>query len=70
MEGGSTRRKARHLHKRQHEHRINTQIFMRWVGFETTISAFERVKIVHALDGAATVIGTQTNIRTEKVYLT
>jgi hypothetical protein len=27
------------------------------VGFETTISAFERAKTVHALDRAATVIG-------------
>jgi hypothetical protein len=29
---------------------------MSWVGFELTIPAFERVKIVHALDGAAIVI--------------
>jgi hypothetical protein len=28
------------------------------VGFEPTIPAFERVKKVHALDGAAIVIGT------------
>jgi hypothetical protein len=27
------------------------------VGFETTIPAFERAKTVHALEGAATVIG-------------
>jgi hypothetical protein len=27
------------------------------VGFELTISVFERAKTVHALDGAATVIG-------------
>jgi hypothetical protein len=30
---------------------------MTWVGFETTIPAFERTKTVHALDSAATVIG-------------
>jgi hypothetical protein len=30
---------------------------MLWVGFEPTIPAFERAKIGHALDGAATVIG-------------
>jgi hypothetical protein len=30
---------------------------MPWVGFEPTISAFERAKKVHSLDGAATVIG-------------
>jgi hypothetical protein len=28
------------------------------LGFETTIAVFELVKIVHALDRAATVIGT------------
>jgi hypothetical protein len=28
------------------------------VGFEPTIPEFERAKTVHALDGAATVIGT------------
>jgi hypothetical protein len=27
------------------------------MGFETTIPAFERTKTVHALDGAATLIG-------------
>jgi hypothetical protein len=31
---------------------------MPWVGFEPTIPAFERAKTVHALDSAATVIGT------------
>jgi hypothetical protein len=30
---------------------------MPWMGFETTISAFERAKTVLALDRAATVIG-------------
>jgi hypothetical protein len=30
---------------------------MPWVGFELTISAFERAKAVHALDRPATVIG-------------
>jgi hypothetical protein len=33
---------------------------MPWVGFETTIPAWERVKTVHALDGAAAVIGQVT----------
>jgi hypothetical protein len=33
-----------------------TQTSMPWVGFETTIPAFERAKTVHALDLAATVI--------------
>jgi hypothetical protein len=30
---------------------------MPWMGFERTIPAFERVKTVHALHRAATVIG-------------
>jgi hypothetical protein len=30
---------------------------MPWVEFEPTIPVFERAKKVHALDGAATVIG-------------
>jgi hypothetical protein len=30
---------------------------MPWVGFEPTIPALELAKIVHALDGAATVMG-------------
>jgi hypothetical protein len=30
---------------------------MPWVGFELTIPVFERAKMVHALDRAATVIG-------------
>jgi hypothetical protein len=48
-----------YLYTEQNKHRINAythQISMLWVGFEPTIPAFERVKIVHALDRAATVI--------------
>jgi hypothetical protein len=37
-------------------HTIQTS--MTWVGFEPMIPAFERAKIVHALDRGATVIGT------------
>jgi hypothetical protein len=35
---------------------------MHWVGFELTISEFERAKTVHALDRSATVTGEQTII--------
>jgi hypothetical protein len=35
------------------------QTSMLWVGFEPTIPAFEQAKTVHALDRAATVIGTK-----------
>jgi hypothetical protein len=34
---------------------------MPWVGFEPTIRVFERAETVHALDLAATVIGTYSN---------
>jgi hypothetical protein len=39
------------------------QTSMLWVGFEPTTPAFEWAKTVHALDGAATVIGSLTNYR-------
>jgi hypothetical protein len=35
---------------------------MPWVGFELTIPVFERAKMVHALDRAATVIGVNFNL--------
>jgi hypothetical protein len=48
---------GRYLNTGQHKHRINActqQTSMAWVGFKPTIPAFERAKIVHALDRAAT----------------
>jgi hypothetical protein len=48
---------ARPLPTHDNTNRINTQISMPWVGFESTIPVFERVKTGHALDRAATVIG-------------
>jgi hypothetical protein len=39
-----------------------TQTFMPRLGFEHTIPAFERMKTVHALDRAATVIGTVADL--------
>jgi hypothetical protein len=49
---------GRYLHTEQHKHRINVKIHpWLWVGPETTIPAFERVKIVYASDQAATVLG-------------
>jgi hypothetical protein len=39
-----------------------TQTSMPRVGFEPTIPVFERAKTVHALDGAATVIGSLSPI--------
>jgi hypothetical protein len=41
--------------------RGNTQISMPRVGFEPTIPVFERPKTIHALDRAATVIGSMLN---------
>jgi hypothetical protein len=49
-----------YLNSGQHKHRINAythQTSMPWVGFEPTIPASERAKIVHALDRKATVTG-------------
>jgi hypothetical protein len=37
------------------------------MGFEPTIPAFERAKTVHALDGAATVIGKHKPIIIKKI---
>jgi hypothetical protein len=42
-----------------------TQTSMPWVGFEPTISAFERAKTVHVLDRAATVIGINLDTNTK-----
>jgi hypothetical protein len=46
-----------------------TQISMPPVGFESTIPVFEREKIVHALDRAATLIGTikRTHYKTVEI---
>jgi hypothetical protein len=58
LDGGSVRRKAA-TYTGQHTHTQNKrrQISMPRVGFEPMIPAFEQVKTVHALDRAATVIG-------------
>jgi hypothetical protein len=44
-------------HRTTQTHNKRTQMSMPWVGFEPTISAFERANTVHALDRRATVIG-------------
>jgi hypothetical protein len=50
---------GRYLHTGQHKHKNKrTQTSMPQVGSEPTIPVFERAKTVHALDRAATVIGT------------
>jgi hypothetical protein len=46
-----------YLHTEQHKHRINTHTYMPQMRSAPTISMFEQVKAVHALDRAATVIG-------------
>jgi hypothetical protein len=45
-------------HRRTQTQNKRTQTSMPWVGFEPPIPAFERAKAFHALDRAATVIGT------------
>jgi hypothetical protein len=53
---------GRHLHTRQHKHRINSEIFMPWEGFELTTPLFERTTAVHTSDFAAAVRGRDGNI--------
>jgi hypothetical protein len=62
---------ARLLPTRRTTHTQNkrTKTSMPWVVFEPTIPAFERPKTVHALDRAATVIGTQESSKWLKYYL-
>jgi hypothetical protein len=55
LEWGIRQSQGRYLHTAQHKH--TRQTTMPWVGFESTIPAFERVKTVHAFDRAATVMG-------------
>jgi hypothetical protein len=57
MDGGSARSKA----ATYTQNNIDTETSMPLVGFEPTIAAFERAKIVHALDRAATMIGSNNN---------
>jgi hypothetical protein len=47
---------SRYLHTEQDKQNKRTHTSMTRVGFEHTISVFERAKPVHALDRAATVI--------------
>jgi hypothetical protein len=48
---------GRYLNTGQHKHRINAYTPIPWVGFEPTIPASERAKMVHVLDCAAPVTG-------------
>jgi hypothetical protein len=54
---GISQSQGRYLHTGQHKQNKRIEIFMHRVGFKHTIPVFERAKMVHALDGAATVIG-------------
>jgi hypothetical protein len=57
LERGISPSQGRYLHTWQHKQNKRTQTSMPQRGFEPTIPVFERVKTVHALDRAATVIG-------------
>jgi hypothetical protein len=50
-----------HTHTGQHKHRL--KVHGHQVGFETTNSVFERAKIFHAFERAATVISTRTQLQ-------
>jgi hypothetical protein len=54
---GSALSQGRHLQKATQTQKKRGQTSMPRVGFEPTIPVFEREKIFHALDRAATVIG-------------
>jgi hypothetical protein len=57
LDGGSASRKAS-TYTQNNTNRINAHTdIMAQVGFEPTISVFERAKTFHALDGATTEIG-------------
>jgi hypothetical protein len=61
---------GRYLHTEQHKtQNKRTQTSMPRVGFEPTTPVFERAKTDHALDGAATVIGTYCNTRALQIYI-
>jgi hypothetical protein len=53
------------IHRTTQTQNKRTQISMPRVGFEPTIPVFERVKIIHVLDRAATVINALTNSSVE-----
>jgi hypothetical protein len=57
LDGWSVRHKAATYTQNNTTQNKHTQTSMTWVGFELTIPAFERAKVVHALDHAATLIG-------------
>jgi hypothetical protein len=59
LDGGSARHKAATRTQNRKIQNERTQTSMSQVGLELTIPVFERAKTVHALDGAATVIGTE-----------
>jgi hypothetical protein len=56
LDGGSANRKAS-TYTQDSINTEQTHASMPWVAFEPTIPVFERVKTVHALDHADTVIG-------------
>jgi hypothetical protein len=53
---------GRYLHTEQHKENKRTQTYMPRVGFERMTPLFELAKTVHALDRAATVIGSIHNL--------
>jgi hypothetical protein len=55
--GGVSPSQGRFLHTGQHKQNKRTETSMPRVGFEPTISVFEREKTVQALDRAVTVTG-------------
>jgi hypothetical protein len=65
---GISQSQGRYLHTEQHKQNKRTQTFTPWVGFESTITAFERAKPAHALKRAATMIAGRQTIRLLKYF--
>jgi hypothetical protein len=65
---GISQSQGRYPHTGQHKENKRTQTSMPQVGFKPTIPVFARVKPAHALDRAATVIGSIL-MSTTKYYI-
>jgi hypothetical protein len=57
LDWGSARHKVATYTQNNKTQNKRTQTYMPLVGFESTITAFERAKTVHALDCVATLVG-------------
>jgi hypothetical protein len=64
---GINRSQGRYIHTEQHKQNKRTQTSIPWVGFESTITAFERAKTVHTLDRATSMIAWNKGVDCQKI---